>query len=90
MSPHRLALEHTVPRLQRLLRQAADPSFRVTQQRFFREPIRTIGVRTADLRCLAARAAKEYRRARLPWPEVARIAEQSGAAERSRSGRWLS
>ncbi len=69
-------IEHTPGRLRRLLREAAEPAFRATQQSFSKEPIRTLGVRTPQVRRLATQAAKEYREARLPWEKIVTIAEE--------------
>ncbi len=69
-------MEHTAAGLKRMLRELADPSFCATQQRFFREPIRSLGVRTGEVRRLAAAAAREYRREKTPFSEIFGIAEQ--------------
>lgn len=77
-------IEHTAARLKRRLREAADPEFRRSQQRFFKEPARTLGLRAADLRRLAAEAAREYRRAGLEIDELLAIADalwESGVVE---------
>ena len=69
-------MKHTVAYLKLALRRMADPAFRTTQQSFSREPIRSLGVRTPDIRRLAVAAAREYRRARIPLPEIWRVAEK--------------
>ncbi len=77
-------IEHTAPRLKRRLRQAADPEFRVSQQRFFKGSAHTLGLRTPYVRRLAADAAKEYRQAELTFDEMLRIADrlwESGIVE---------
>lgn len=72
----------TAPHLQRRLRELAEPGFHATQQRFFREPIRSLGVRTPQLRRLAMEAAREYRRAKVSLPEIWKV------VERLWRGRW--
>lgn len=69
-------IEHTASVLKQGLREAADPEFRRSQRRFFKEPVRVLGVRAADLRRLAATAAKEYRRARLAFQEILEISDR--------------
>ena len=69
-------IEHTAPHLKRRLRELAQPEFRESQQRFSKEPLRTLGVRTPELRKLAVAAAKEYRRSGLDFDEILEIAEQ--------------
>ena len=68
-------MTHTVARLRRLLREAAEPRHRATQQSFSKEKIRSIGVRTPALRRLAREAAREYRGARLPWDQIVAVAD---------------
>lgn len=68
-------IENTAARLKRRLRAAADPEFRRSQQRFFKEPARTVGLRTAEVRRLASEAAREYRGAGLEIDELIEIAE---------------
>lgn len=77
-------IENTAARLKRRLREAADPEFRRSQQRFFKEPARTLGLRAAEVRRLAAEAAREYRAAGLELDELLEIADslwQSGIVE---------
>jgi 3-methyladenine DNA glycosylase AlkD len=77
-------IENTAVRLKRRLRAAADPDFRRSQQRFFKEPARTLGLRTAEVRRLAAEAAREYRAAGLEIDELLEIADalwRSGIVE---------
>ncbi len=77
-------IEHTAARLKRRLREAANPEFRRSQQRFFKEPVRTLGLRTAELRRLASQAAREYRGASLEIDELLEIADalwESGVVE---------
>lgn len=66
-----------------MLRDSADADFRDSQRRFSKEPIRSLGVRTADLRALAGRAASEYRSVELPMDDVLEIATRLWA------GRYL-
>ena len=61
--------------LKRELRRLADPAVRDSQQRFSKEPLRTIGVLTPDVRRLAAAAAREYRQARLGFDEILTIVD---------------
>jgi len=68
-------LRHTVEHLRRRLRQAAQSGHRNTAQRFSREPVRSLGVRTPEIRRLAKEAAREYRSRRLPWAAILRLAE---------------
>jgi 3-methyladenine DNA glycosylase AlkD len=63
-------IENTATRLKRELRAIADPAIRESMQRFSKEPIRSIGVRTPDVRRLATAAAKEYRQAKLPFDPI--------------------
>ncbi len=77
-------IENTAPRLKRRLREAADPEFRRSQQRFFKEPARTLGLRAAEVRRLAAEAAREYRDAGLDVDDLLEIADplwESGIVE---------
>jgi 3-methyladenine DNA glycosylase AlkD len=67
-------IEHNVSHLKRLLREAADPAARDSSQRFFKEPVRCLGVRGADMHRLASAAAKEYRQAKLPFERILKIA----------------
>jgi len=67
-------IEHTPAHLKRRLRQLADPAARKSQQRFFKETVRGLGVRTPDVRRLAARTAAEYRRRGLGVDEVHELA----------------
>jgi 3-methyladenine DNA glycosylase AlkD len=69
-------IHHTAPFLRRRLRQVRDPKFRDSIRRFFKEPVRALGVRAADVRKIASAAAKEYRRARLDLEEILRIADK--------------
>ncbi len=69
-------IEHTAPRLKRLLRQAATPAASDSAQRFFKQPVRALGVRTPQLRRLTTQAAREYRRARLGFDDVLPIADR--------------
>jgi 3-methyladenine DNA glycosylase AlkD len=68
-------IEHTAPRLKRQLRALADPEFKSSQQRFFKEAVRGLGVRTPAVRKLASEAAKEYRTARFSFDEILAISE---------------
>jgi 3-methyladenine DNA glycosylase AlkD len=68
-------LQHTPAQLKRDLRRLADPTIRESQQRFSKEPLRTIGVRTPDLRRLATDAAREYRQARVGFDEILAFAD---------------
>jgi len=68
-------IQHSPTRLKRELRHLADPTIRKSQQRFSKEPIRSIGVRTPDLRRLAAAAAREYRQAGLGFDEILAFAD---------------
>ena len=54
----------------------ADPEARRSQKRFFREPVRGLGVRVPDIRRLAGEAAKDYRGARLQFGEILEIADR--------------
>ncbi len=77
-------IENTAARLKRRLREAADPEFRRSQQRFFKESARTLGLRAAEVRRLAAEAAREYRGAGLQMDEMLEIADalwKSGIVE---------
>jgi len=69
-------IEHTAPRLKRLLRDAAHPEKREGQLAYFKEPIRCLGVRGPDIHRIAALAAKEYRGAKLGLDEVIQIADR--------------
>jgi 3-methyladenine DNA glycosylase AlkD len=68
-------IQHSPTRLKRVLRQLADPVTRESQQRFSKEPIRSIGVRTPELRRLASAAAREYRQAGLGFDEILGFAD---------------
>jgi 3-methyladenine DNA glycosylase AlkD len=68
-------IEHTAPRLKRLLRDAADPVARESTQRFFKEPVRCLGVRGPDIHRTASAAAKEYRQAKLPFERILKVAD---------------
>lgn len=68
--------QYTAANLGRALRELADPEARAGQQRFFKESVRGLGVRTPDVRRLATRAAAEYRRLKLPFDDVHAIAER--------------
>ena len=69
-------IEHQVPHLKRCLRGLADPERRLSTQRFFKEPVRCIGVAVPDIRRLAGEAAKEYRRAKLEFDAILQIADR--------------
>jgi 3-methyladenine DNA glycosylase AlkD len=69
-------IEHSAPRLKSALRELADPARRESQRRFFREPVRCLGVQTPDVRRLASAAAREYRRRNLPIEAVLAIADR--------------
>ena len=69
-------IEHTPAYLKRRLKAAADPRFRESQQRFFTEPVRCIGVRTPDIRKLAGQAASEYRSLLMPIEKILDIGEK--------------
>ncbi len=68
-------IQYSPTRLKRDLRRLADPAVRDSQQRFSREPVRSIGVLTPDVRRLATSAAHEYRQARLTFDEILEIAD---------------
>jgi 3-methyladenine DNA glycosylase AlkD len=68
--------QYSVTRLKRELRDLADPATRASQQRFSKEPLRSIGVRTPDVRRLAGAAATEYRRAGSTFDQVLAIADR--------------
>ncbi len=68
-------IENSAARLKRRLKEAADPEFRRSQQRFFKETARTLGLRTADVRRVAAEAAREYRSAGLEFDEILAISD---------------
>jgi len=77
-------IEHTASYLKRQLREAADPEFRRSQTRFFREPVRVLGVRTAEVRRISTAVAKQYTAARLEFDQILDIADQlwtTGAVE---------
>ncbi len=67
--------EYTVTRLKRSLREMADPEARRSQKKFFREPVRSLGVRVPEIRRLAGAAAKGYRKAKLQFAEILDIAD---------------
>ncbi len=67
---------HSVSYLKRRLREMADPEARRSQQGFFKEPVRGLGVRVPDLRRLAGEAAKEYRGAKLGLDNVLQMADR--------------
>lgn len=69
-------LQHSVPRLKRELLELADPSARASQQRFSKEPVRSLGVRTPDVRRLATSAATEYRQMGLSFDQILAIADK--------------
>lgn len=69
-------IEHNVTHLKRRLRQLSDPQVRRSMERFFKEPVRGLGVRTPDIRRLAGAAAKEYRRASLTLEEILAVADR--------------
>jgi 3-methyladenine DNA glycosylase AlkD len=71
-----LKIEHNATRLKRSLREAADPQRREGQLNYFKEPIRCIGVGVPYIRGLATAAAKEYRRAKLPFENTLEIADR--------------
>lgn len=68
-------IENTPGRLKRQLREAADPAARKSIDRYFKGPVRAIGVRTPTVRRIAAEAAKEYRAARMGVDAVFDIAD---------------
>ena len=68
-------IEHTAARLKRLLREAADPAAKASLTRFFKRPVRALGVRTPDVRRIAAAAAKEYRARGMAVDDVFDLAE---------------
>ena len=68
--------QYSVTRLKRELRELADPATRASQQRFSKEPLRSIGVRTPDVRRLAGAAATEYRRIGSSFDQVLAIADR--------------
>jgi len=67
---------HSIPKLRNALLELADPTARASQQRFFKEPVNGIGVRTPDVRRLANSAAKEYRQMGLAFDQVLAIADR--------------
>ncbi len=67
---------HSVPYLKRQLRELADPEARRSQQNYFKEPIRGLGVRVPDIRRLAGAAAKEYRGSKLEFSQTLGIADR--------------
>lgn len=67
---------YSATRLKRELRKLADPATRASQQRFSKEPLRSIGVRTPDVRRLAGAAATEYRRTGSTFDQVLAIADR--------------
>ncbi|MGD2215482.1 MAG: DNA alkylation repair protein [Gemmatimonadales bacterium] len=69
-------IEHTAPRLKRLLRDAADPVKREGQLAYFKEPIRCLGVRGPEVHRAASAAAKDYRRAKLSLDDLIPIADR--------------
>jgi 3-methyladenine DNA glycosylase AlkD len=69
-------IEHTAARLKRELRSRADPAYRESQKRFSREPIKSLGVRAAEIRRLAGSAAKEYRQTGLDLEDIFPIAQR--------------
>jgi 3-methyladenine DNA glycosylase AlkD len=69
-------IEHTAPRLKRILRDVADPEKRKGQLAYFKEPIRCLGVRGPDIHRIASAAAKEYRHAKLSLDDVIQIADR--------------
>jgi 3-methyladenine DNA glycosylase AlkD len=68
-------LQNTPAQIKRDLRRLADPATRNSQQRFSKEPLRSIGVQTPDLRRLATAAAREYRQAKLGFDEILTFAD---------------
>lgn len=83
-------MQHTAARLRSTLRELADPARRASQQRFSREPIRSLGIHTPEIRRLAVAAAREYRREGVPLSEVSRSPKGSGAAGSWKSESWPS
>ncbi len=69
-------IEHTTAYLKRALRATASRKVRESHGRFFREPVRALGVRVSDVRKLARAAAKEYRAASLPLADILGICDQ--------------
>lgn len=68
--------QYNATRLKRELRKLADPATRASQQRFSKEPLRSIGVRTPDVRRLVGLAAAEYRRAGSTFDQILAIADR--------------
>ena len=68
-------IQYNPTHLKRDLRRLADPAVRDSQQRFSKEPVRSIGVLTPDVRRLATAAAHEYRLARLTFDEILAMAD---------------
>ncbi len=69
-------VEHSAARLKRRLRDLRDPDVKASQQRFFKEPVESLGIRTPDLRQIARAAAREYRDLKLDVADVIDIAER--------------
>ncbi|UCC72515.1 MAG: DNA alkylation repair protein [Gemmatimonadota bacterium] len=69
-------IEHNARRLKRLLREAADPETREGQLRYVKGPLRSLGVKAADIHRTASAAAREYRGARLDLDQVIQIADR--------------
>jgi 3-methyladenine DNA glycosylase AlkD len=71
----RRTIRYSPAQIKRDLRRLADPTTRESQQRFSKEPLHSLGVRTPDLRRLATAAAREYRQADLGFDEILTFAD---------------
>jgi 3-methyladenine DNA glycosylase AlkD len=69
-------IEHTASHLKRRLKELASPERRRSTERFFKEPVRCLGVSTPDVRRLSGEAAKEYRGAKLEFQAILNIADR--------------
>ncbi len=71
-----MKIDYTPTRLKRELRGLIDPEFSDGQQHYFKESVRTLGVRIPAVRKLASTAVKEYRNAKLSLDDVLGVADQ--------------
>jgi 3-methyladenine DNA glycosylase AlkD len=69
-------IEHTASHLKRRLKELASPERRRSTERFFKEPVRCLGVSTPDVRRLSGEAAKEYRGAKLEFQAILNFADR--------------
>ncbi|NIR46370.1 MAG: DNA alkylation repair protein [Gemmatimonadetes bacterium] len=69
-------IEHSVAYLRRRLRELATAESREAQQRFFKGPVHSLGVRTPDVRKLAGAAAREYRERQLSLGAIIDLASR--------------